>query len=207
MSEQEKIKSRLKCCAGAPFRKRGIFLSIEKSATSLNCELIQLPEEKKLLDQVEKQKNHLLSEARFELDMQEMGSKVRTGLSVNPENSCNLKGWNSTKRISYLIISSEKNWLCTELDRRENTSGNPTRDAAKTVCTTIHRVSVVKFLRIKFWHMVYYFCVGPKQNPKRLPCVGFDSALNCRGVASCQAVITKKLGAPTSLLSPCHALG
>ena len=42
---------------------------------------------------------------------------------------------------------------------------------------------------------------GPKQDIKRLPCVGFDTALSCRGVVSCQAVITTKLGAPSSLLS------
>ena len=50
MSSNNKIESRLKCCAGVLFRKRtGFFLSIEKSTSSLNCELIMLFKEKELL--------------------------------------------------------------------------------------------------------------------------------------------------------------
>ena len=48
-----------------------------------------------------------------------------------------------------------------------NTSGNPPRDAAKIVRTTIYRVSV-GVLRIKF-HLVYCFVWVPSKTLKRLP--------------------------------------
>ena len=38
---------------------------------------------------------------------------------MNPVCSFILQGWSSTRRISYLIIPREKNWLCTEMNRRE----------------------------------------------------------------------------------------
>ena len=46
-----------------------------------------------------------------------------------------------------------------------NTSGNPPRDAAKAVRTTIHRVSV-GVLRIEFWHMVFCFVWVPSKTLK-----------------------------------------
>ena len=39
---------------------------------------------------------------------------------MNPVCSFILQGWSATRRISYLIIPREKNWLCTELNRRES---------------------------------------------------------------------------------------
>ena len=46
MCTQEKIESRLKCRAGAFFiqKENGFFVSVKKSATSLNCELLMLLE-------------------------------------------------------------------------------------------------------------------------------------------------------------------
>ena len=48
MCTQEKIESRLKCRAGAFFvqKENVFFVSVKKSATSLNCELLVLLEEK-----------------------------------------------------------------------------------------------------------------------------------------------------------------
>ena len=59
----------LKCCAGAFFiqKENGFFVSVKKSATSLNYELLMLLEEHKLLCQGTLKRNitrnYLLSEA------------------------------------------------------------------------------------------------------------------------------------------------
>ena len=83
-SLKRKIKSRLKCCAGAFVEKeKDFFLSIEKFAISLNCKLIKLLEEKELLNQDSSQAEHhtrlLLDERKdycvwspTEVDMQEL---------------------------------------------------------------------------------------------------------------------------------------
>ena len=101
---QKKIKSRFKCCAGAFFRISKIFVSIEKSATSVNCELMKLSEEKiaplrpsgavyHTILFLEEQKDHLLSEARSVLDMQELrvercrqsSSRIRSTASLSKD--------------------------------------------------------------------------------------------------------------------------
>ena len=46
-----------------------------------------------------------------------------------------------------------------------NTSGNPPRDAAKIVHTTVHRVSF-GVLRIKLWHLVHCFVSVPSKTLK-----------------------------------------
>ena len=95
-------------------------LSIGKSSISWNCDLIKLLEEEKLLYHnylmqnikrdwfLRSKKDYSLTEARSELDMQELRVAVY---------SSTLQGWNSTRRIIYLTILRERE--DTELDRRE----------------------------------------------------------------------------------------
>ena len=59
---------------------------------------------------LEEQKNHFLSEAR---------SRLQTGLSINQAYGFIRNAWNSTRRISFLTLHGEKDWICTELEERD----------------------------------------------------------------------------------------
>ena len=114
-------------CESRIQKEQGFFLSIEKSATSLHCELIKLPEEKKRLYQdslkrniirdclLRNKKNHLLSEARSELDIQEL--RVVTADGAPQFHSQRMDLYQTDQLI--WVIPREKNWLSTEMDRRE----------------------------------------------------------------------------------------
>ena len=121
-------------CRSLIRKERGFCLSIEKSATSLNCELIKLPEDKKLLYLrlsvseaeyrtillLEEQKNYLLSEALSKLDMQEL--RVERAHRALQESGLQLHSQRmELYQENQLFDHSkrEKNRLCTELDRRE----------------------------------------------------------------------------------------
>ena len=123
---QEKIKLRFNYCAVASFRKSRILSEHRDIREFLElCELIKLPEEKKLLYQdslkreyhtrlsFEEQKNHLLSEARFELDMQELRVDIadralqESGLQLHSQR---MELFQANRLYDYSM--REKNCLC-----------------------------------------------------------------------------------------------
>ena len=106
--------------------EKGVYLSIEKSAISSNCELITPLEEKKLLYQ-DLLKRSIRREARSELNTQEMSSKVETELFMDQLSDHSRR---------------EKNWLRAELGRRERVSSRDlqgTEELTKVCCTEAER--------------------------------------------------------------------
>ena len=69
-------------------RVKGSYLSFETSSISLHCERIVPLKEKKLLLLLEEQKNHVLSDPRSELNMQEL--RVESADRVLNESSLQL---------------------------------------------------------------------------------------------------------------------
>ena len=61
---------------------------------------------------LEEQKNHLLSDARSEMNVQESWvESADSGLSVNEAYRFSLNAWNFTRRVSHLIIPGEEDWI------------------------------------------------------------------------------------------------
>ena len=87
------------------------------------------PEEKKQLYQrlseteyhsrllPEEQKNHMLSEARSELNLQEL--RVESADRALHESDSTVNAWNSTRRIIYLTIAGERMIGCLQNWRKE----------------------------------------------------------------------------------------
>ena len=103
---QEKTKSRFTClCRSLIQKEKEFFLSIEKSAISLTCDLIMLLKEKKLLYQGSLERNIIrycfLRNRRIICCLKpdpswickNWGSKMQTELSKNQVYSFTIKGW------------------------------------------------------------------------------------------------------------------